>query len=86
MYQDTVKEKVNNIQNVAKSSKPSASHTQIFQCQEPTHQLTTCPGFTIAKRTLMGLYIQEKVGTVKVTLKGPTRVLRQRKGVVAVRQ
>lgn len=34
----------------------------------------------------MGLYIQEKVGTVKVTLKGPTRVLRQRKGVVAVRQ
>lgn len=41
-------------------------------------------GFTLTKKTLVGMHIQEKVGTIKVTLKGPRRrVARQRKGDVA---
>lgn len=62
VYQDTVKEKVNNIQNVAESSKTSASCTQIFQCQEPTHRPTARPGFTTAMRTLMDHIYKRKRG------------------------
>lgn len=75
MYQDTVKEKANNIQNVAESSKTSTPCSQIFQCQ--AHHPAVRPGFTVAKRTFRGIYVQRKEGTVSVTLKGLRRVMKE---------
>lgn len=54
VYQDTIKEKVNNIQNAAESSKTSASCTQSFQCQAPTHQPTAWPGVYSNQENLNG--------------------------------